>query len=127
MNMNSKLVYVYAVLCLSVFVLVQVCLSEDHHLFSNSWAVEIKGGSHVADQLAEKHGFINRGQVGERNFIRTNRVYVCFVYYTYRWEVLKTSIILFTLTLLAESEGASRHCIQSIMTWLLRNRYCTYK
>ena len=37
--------------------------SEEENVFSNSWAVEVKGGSHVADQLAEKHGFINRGLV----------------------------------------------------------------
>lgn len=38
---------------------------EDDTVFSNSWAVEVKGGSHVADQLAEKHGFVNKGMVSE--------------------------------------------------------------
>lgn len=32
-------------------------------LFSNSWAVEVRGGASVADRIAESHGFINRGQV----------------------------------------------------------------
>ena len=64
-NMTSKLVYV-AVFCLSIFVLVQVGLCEEEdHLFSNSWAIEVKGGSGVADHLAEKHGFINKGLVSE--------------------------------------------------------------
>ena len=37
--------------------------SGEETVFTNSWAVEVKGGSHVADQLAEKHGFINKGLV----------------------------------------------------------------
>ena len=62
--MSPKLV---CVLYLDVFV-VLVCLlgvgwCEEEHVFSNSWAVEVKGGSYVANQLAEKHGFINRGLV----------------------------------------------------------------
>ena len=36
---------------------------EEEAVFSNSWAVEVKGGRHVADRLAEKHGFINKGLV----------------------------------------------------------------
>ena len=36
---------------------------EEETVFSNSWAVEVKGGRHVADRLAEKHGFINKGLV----------------------------------------------------------------
>lgn len=31
--------------------------------YLNSWAVEVKGGRGVADDLAKKHGFVNRGQV----------------------------------------------------------------
>lgn len=31
--------------------------------YSNSWAVEVKGGHPAADALAIKHGFINKGQV----------------------------------------------------------------
>lgn len=31
--------------------------------YSNSWAVEVRGGSAAADALAHKHGFVNLGQV----------------------------------------------------------------
>lgn len=34
-------------------------------VFSNSWAVEILGGPEAADEIAKKHGFINKGQVRE--------------------------------------------------------------
>lgn len=37
--------------------------SEEEAEFSNSWAVEIHGGLEVADDVAKKHGFINKGQV----------------------------------------------------------------
>ena len=37
--------------------------SPKEAVFSNSWAVEVKGGHHVANELARKHGFINKGQV----------------------------------------------------------------
>ena len=33
----------------------------EENVFSNSWAVEVKGGLYIANQLAEKYGFINRG------------------------------------------------------------------
>lgn len=32
--------------------------------YLNSWTVEVRGGRNVADDLARKHGFVNRGQVG---------------------------------------------------------------
>jgi len=32
-------------------------------VFVNKWAVEIEGGSLVANEVAEAHGFINEGQV----------------------------------------------------------------
>ena len=31
--------------------------------YSNSWAVEIRGGPEAADEMAQKHGFVNHGQV----------------------------------------------------------------
>ena len=37
--------------------------------YSNSWAVEIRGGLSGADRLAEQHGFVNHGQVLERLLI----------------------------------------------------------
>lgn len=33
--------------------------------FSNSWAIEVRGGLEIADEIAKKHGFINKGQVGQ--------------------------------------------------------------
>ena len=45
-------------------------VSEEEADFSNSWAVEIHGGLEVADDLAKKHGFINKGQVGFRVFFK---------------------------------------------------------
>ena len=35
----------------------------DKHIFTNDWAVEVFGGPAVANAIAEKHGFENRGQV----------------------------------------------------------------
>lgn len=67
--MSSKLVC----LCLNVFVLLFGVISceEDTSVFSNSWAVEVKGGLHIANQLAEKHGFINKGMVGISDYCET--------------------------------------------------------
>ena len=31
--------------------------------YSNSWAVEVTGGKDKADEIAERHGFINLGAV----------------------------------------------------------------
>ena len=31
--------------------------------YTNTWAVEVRGGTEEADELAHKHGLINRGQV----------------------------------------------------------------
>ena len=46
-----------------------VCVASHPHetdskqLYSNSWAVELKGGPQAAQELARKHGFIYKGQV----------------------------------------------------------------
>lgn len=37
--------------------------SEDTPLFTNDWLVKIDGGQSVANLVAKKHGFVNRGQV----------------------------------------------------------------
>lgn len=64
MTTSSKLVYSGCRFCFRAFIvlisLLDFGLCEE---FSNSWAVEIRGGLHVADHLAEKHGFINKGLV----------------------------------------------------------------
>lgn len=61
------------------------------HLFSNSWAVEVRGGQGAADELAKKHGFVNKGQV---------RLVVLFVMsirklFVFRLEISLLCIILF--------------------------------
>ena len=62
--MSSKLLSLFSVCVSLVFVhSFCVCSCEEEVVFSNSWAVEVKGGSYLADQLAEKHGFINKGLV----------------------------------------------------------------
>lgn len=33
------------------------------HRYTNSWAVEVRGGTEVADRVAERHGFVNAGRV----------------------------------------------------------------
>lgn len=42
-------------------------------LYTNTWAVHIPGGQEVADQVANKHGFINYGHVSS----------VCLVFFHY--------------------------------------------
>ena len=42
---------------------IPLCFAAEKAEFSNSWAVEVDGGRMVADEIANKHGFINRGQV----------------------------------------------------------------
>lgn len=36
---------------------------NDSTIYTDEWAVYIDGGSHVAEMIAEKHGFINLGKV----------------------------------------------------------------
>ena len=38
-------------------------LEEQVVRYSNTWAVEVRGGAEEADALAQKHGLINRGPV----------------------------------------------------------------
>ena len=38
---------------------------NSHSQYTDSWAVEVRGGRHVANKLAETHGFINVGQVAK--------------------------------------------------------------
>ena len=42
--------------------------------YSNSWVVELDGGKEEADKLAERHGFVNLGQVGFGVFF-----FLCFI------------------------------------------------
>ena len=48
-------------LCVHAWLLVSHCTSTS--VFTNNWAVEVRGGTKAADKLAQKHGFRNYGQV----------------------------------------------------------------
>jgi len=37
--------------------------NDNEDTFTNDWLVRIEGGRAVADLVAKRHGFINRGQV----------------------------------------------------------------
>lgn len=99
--------------------LLDLGLCEEQSVFSNSWAVEVKGGLRIADQLAEKHGFINRGLV--RKTINCISKFISIQYF-YRLVVLKMCIIFFISSLPLELAGASRHSTLNITTLLLRNK-----
>ena len=45
--------------------LAQLYVISAHRTFSNEFAVYVPSGPQVADQLAEKHGFHNTGQIGD--------------------------------------------------------------
>ena len=42
----------------------QCVVAKEKDRYSNSWAVEVRGGADKAEELARKHGFTNLGQVG---------------------------------------------------------------
>ena len=39
------------------------CTGTGEPMYMNSWAVEVRGGTSAANEMALKHGFRNRGQV----------------------------------------------------------------
>ena len=41
----------------------QMCIYADKVRYTNEWIVEVGGGSEVADEIAQKHGFRNLGKV----------------------------------------------------------------
>jgi len=41
-------------------------------MFSNTWAVKIRGGPVVLERLARKHGFVNETQVGGEHLFTVN-------------------------------------------------------
>ena len=61
---RCKIVYVCIILYSVISASWSVRGSEG--TFTNDWLVKIEGGSVVADLIAKKHGFINRGQVISR-------------------------------------------------------------
>lgn len=46
-----------------------VFLVCEARLFTNHWAVRVTGGQENADQVAEKYGFLNMGQVCDFNSV----------------------------------------------------------
>ena len=63
-------------LCLSCALLayfLQASAAEPR--YTNSWAVEVRGGTEAADQLAQSHGFLNLGQVSRRFANKINNMY----------------------------------------------------
>lgn len=56
-----KFLYVSIVLCSIISTSWSVRGREE--TFTNDWLVKIEAGPAVADLIARKHGFINRGQV----------------------------------------------------------------
>jgi hypothetical protein len=71
--------------------LARTCAAAD---MTNSWAVQVRtGGKEAADALAEKHGFINLGQVGPamdcaHSYDPWSSVYYGSLYFnTHRWEI----------------------------------------
>ena len=56
-----KFLYISITLCSIISSSWSVRGSEE--TFTNDWLVKIEGGPSVADLIARKHGFINRGQV----------------------------------------------------------------
>ena len=60
-----------------VFALVLVLFVElsAGALFTDLWAVHVNGGDEVANEVARRHGFINRGQVSLEKPFFSN---ICF-------------------------------------------------
>ena len=44
--------------------LVPYMMGEVEQVFLNQFAVKLEGGKEAADVLAEKHGLVNKGQIG---------------------------------------------------------------
>lgn len=53
---NLYQLVLYTVLCALAF-------AKETQIYSNEFAVHIPNGDATADEIASKHGFINRGQV----------------------------------------------------------------
>ncbi|GAA6104387.1 proprotein convertase subtilisin/kexin type 6 isoform X1 [Tachysurus ichikawai] len=53
------------VVCLLSTFLVASDASASQSVFTNHWAVRVRGGLNQADKLASKYGFTNLGQIGE--------------------------------------------------------------
>ena len=49
---------------ISLLVLVSVHMMSGEKVYHNQFAVKVDGGKEAADQLAERHGLVNMGQIG---------------------------------------------------------------
>lgn len=56
---NPKNLVLWAVLC----TFATLTLGKQTQIYSNEFAVHIPGGHAIADEIASKHGFTNKGQV----------------------------------------------------------------
>lgn len=63
-KMVSKIL-IWTIIVTAQFAL-KVC-HDKSQIYTNKWLVQIKGDTAEADKLAQKHGFVNEGQVG-KNF-----------------------------------------------------------
>ena len=81
--MSYKWISKHDCLLVLIFLLGLLGLSwcEEETVFSNSWAVEVKGGGHVADRLAEKHGFINKGLV-RKTLLEFNSTVLTMIFFS---------------------------------------------
>ena len=52
--------FIFAVICIYSGV-------DGYQPYTDNWAVEVRGGRHVANELAKEHGFINVGEVRSKN------------------------------------------------------------
>jgi len=52
-------------LLFSLITIASWAANENEGTYTNDWLVRIEGGRSVADEVASRHGFINRGQVSE--------------------------------------------------------------
>ena len=57
--------------CATVALLLICVVTEakEKDRYSNSWAVEVRGGAEKAEELARKYGFVNFGQVSRSEML----------------------------------------------------------
>ena len=57
--------------------------SQQNKLFLNEFSVHINGNHRLATDIAQKHGFINKGQVRMLYFLKSNILFSRAISYTY--------------------------------------------
>ena len=61
MFFRYKIVHLIILLC--SIISASWSVTSDRRTFTNDWVVKVKGGPAVADLIARRHGFVNKGQV----------------------------------------------------------------